>query len=144
MIRRPPRSTLFPYTTLFRYRGSMAHWQRLGRRDAARPVLGPANRLHETERRPISVRLLQHQQPERHHPCLHQSVGLVSCWRRDPDLGRSVSIHRSRRLELRAPLLSTALALKATVHFNDRFYRSLSACALAATGGSRLGDPFRS
>src|SRR2546430_6565406 len=34
MIRRPPRSTLFPYTTLFRSR----HWQRelAGRRGAAR------------------------------------------------------------------------------------------------------------
>src|SRR3712207_9226408 len=27
MIRRPPRSTLFPYTTLFRSGGLAAHWQ---------------------------------------------------------------------------------------------------------------------
>src|SRR5690554_7101618 len=26
MIRRPPRSTLFPYTTLFRSRGEMGEW----------------------------------------------------------------------------------------------------------------------
>src|SRR3712207_8358724 len=32
MIRRPPRSTLFPYTTLFRSRGSRRdHWPRRGR-----------------------------------------------------------------------------------------------------------------
>src|SRR2546422_4432546 len=36
MIRRPPRSTLFPYTTLFRSRGSVV----LGREDVAR---GPAH-----------------------------------------------------------------------------------------------------
>src|SRR2546426_9335627 len=28
MIRRPPRSTLFPYTTLFRSRGGKALWRR--------------------------------------------------------------------------------------------------------------------
>src|SRR3712207_7695571 len=27
MIRRPPRSTLFPYTTLFRSEGSLVKWQ---------------------------------------------------------------------------------------------------------------------
>src|SRR5438128_9073684 len=35
MIRRPPRSTLFPYTTLFRSRvGDLFAWQRLGKRRA--------------------------------------------------------------------------------------------------------------
>jgi len=29
MIRRPPRSTLFPYTTLFRSRAADCHWRRL-------------------------------------------------------------------------------------------------------------------
>src|SRR3712207_8660782 len=34
MIRRPPRSTLFPYTTLFRSRHARAHGEgRLGRQD---------------------------------------------------------------------------------------------------------------
>src|SRR2546422_8817891 len=33
MIRRPPRSTLFPYTTLFRSRRSKLHAADLGRRD---------------------------------------------------------------------------------------------------------------
>src|SRR3989441_12925053 len=31
MIRRPPRSTLFPYTTLFRSRGWYLRWSRYGR-----------------------------------------------------------------------------------------------------------------
>src|SRR2546430_11304776 len=33
MIRRPPRSTLFPYTTLFRSRQSSAHEASTGKRD---------------------------------------------------------------------------------------------------------------
>src|SRR3712207_8069536 len=38
MIRRPPRSTLFPYTTLFRSVASVHHFERpLGRRVVARP-----------------------------------------------------------------------------------------------------------
>src|SRR3712207_8046914 len=35
MIRRPPRSTLFPYTTLFRSRGSVEYPVRIG--DAVQP-----------------------------------------------------------------------------------------------------------
>src|SRR5690348_17605648 len=42
MIRRPPRSTLFPYTTLFRSRDPVRHWHK-GRvvliGDAAHPTL---------------------------------------------------------------------------------------------------------
>src|SRR2546422_2700155 len=44
MIRRPPRSTLFPYTTLFRSRGSRVELRRLRRRRSARraaPGAGP-------------------------------------------------------------------------------------------------------
>src|SRR5256885_3622951 len=37
MIRRPPRSTLFPYTTLFR---SVGHEQRARAQDARRPPCG--------------------------------------------------------------------------------------------------------
>src|SRR5690554_7572150 len=37
MIRRPPRSTLFPYTTLFRSRGLQA-FQELGPRSSAEPA----------------------------------------------------------------------------------------------------------
>src|SRR5258708_11617543 len=35
MIRRPPRSTLFPYTTLFRSPGMTGHWQVSGRSEIA-------------------------------------------------------------------------------------------------------------
>src|SRR3989442_9621506 len=55
MIRRPPRSTLFPYTTLFRsgqeHRGSgaqldraLSHPERLGGPGAARPAQGSGDR----------------------------------------------------------------------------------------------------
>src|SRR3712207_8248507 len=40
MIRRPPRSTLFPYTTLFRSRGGRHERERLGR-DRADPGADP-------------------------------------------------------------------------------------------------------
>src|SRR5438067_4643298 len=44
MIRRPPRSTLFPYTTLFRSRGAVEH------RRPARGVLRPARGGHRAAR----------------------------------------------------------------------------------------------
>src|SRR5688572_31734559 len=45
MIRRPPRSTLFPYTTLFRSRASAAGRARAGRgRAPSRPRGGDAGR----------------------------------------------------------------------------------------------------
>src|SRR5256885_16729489 len=65
MIRRPPRSTLFPYTTLFRSRGDrdlspfaarrgpeLRHDRvAVHQRDAARPAVG----VPETEDRPAGV-----------------------------------------------------------------------------------------
>src|SRR5438132_7607893 len=50
MIRRPPRSTLFPYTTLFRSRSAgKTAWPTLSLREF-REVFGP--RLWQTSRRP--------------------------------------------------------------------------------------------
>src|SRR5258705_8510495 len=43
MIRRPPRSTLFPYTTLFRSRREAA--PAVSRRAAGRPAAGAVDRL---------------------------------------------------------------------------------------------------
>src|SRR2546425_8289495 len=51
MIRRPPRSTLFPYTTLFRSTGS--HGETPGEGEAARP-------LRRRRRRPRTRRALLH------------------------------------------------------------------------------------
>src|SRR5229473_6107661 len=51
MIRRPPRSTLFPYTTLFRSRAAAAGrppgWRRAGRRASPRVRIAPARRSEE-------------------------------------------------------------------------------------------------
>src|SRR2546429_1614872 len=41
MIRRPPRSTLFPYTTLFRSLSRPAHEQSRGNRKVLRPSFSP-------------------------------------------------------------------------------------------------------
>src|SRR6266850_5676766 len=47
MIRRPPRSTLFPYTTLFRSQGLSAPGHRRGRRPGERG--GPRSEEHTSE-----------------------------------------------------------------------------------------------
>src|SRR3712207_8554652 len=46
MIRRPPRSTLFPYTTLFRSPRHQARW----RREEQQRTAEPEHRLHEERR----------------------------------------------------------------------------------------------
>src|SRR5256885_3511849 len=54
MIRRPPRSTLFPYTTLFRSRPTSLHWHqfiysgRTQHRFSCRPAIG-----NERDRDPL-------------------------------------------------------------------------------------------
>src|SRR2546427_10750007 len=66
MIRRPPRSTLFPYTTLFR---SMAHHQGMSLVALANAVLGHpmVQRLHADPRMQATAPLLQERAP-RHAP----------------------------------------------------------------------------
>src|SRR3712207_7146631 len=44
MIRRPPRSTLFPYTTLFRSAAALARRPRCGPLDAPGQLVGPYQR----------------------------------------------------------------------------------------------------
>src|SRR2546428_6965487 len=51
MIRRPPRSTLFPYTTLFRSRVLRGHLDR-GRDRGSGGRAGRLDREHEQRRRP--------------------------------------------------------------------------------------------
>src|SRR5260370_31566392 len=58
MIRRPPRSTLFPYTTLFRSRGGRFDVRRAQRRSRARSASVPAcvrckSRVRRRETDPI-------------------------------------------------------------------------------------------
>src|SRR2546426_6955472 len=76
MIRRPPRSTLFPYTTLFRSRLEVAHLHQLGSRMAAQHQrhllrLGPrgqATHPGEHEARLPDVRSEEHMS-ELQSPC---------------------------------------------------------------------------
>src|SRR2546429_3639634 len=66
MIRRPPRSTLFPYTTLFRsgdallcgLDGGLAREHRLRDRDGARQVLGREDLLRRARQHAGAVRVL--------------------------------------------------------------------------------------
>src|SRR5256885_2987573 len=68
MIRRPPRSTLFPYTTLFRSRVQALHHR--GRRDPARGArLRRRGRRHAALERPrVSYRSEEHTS-ELQSPC---------------------------------------------------------------------------
>src|SRR2546422_8233825 len=73
MIRRPPRSTLFPYTTLFRSRGRARH------RDAARHDVGARVAVVEGADRD-GVRLAfqeLHQRSEEHTSELQSRLHLV-------------------------------------------------------------------
>src|SRR5215204_931038 len=57
MIRRPPRSTLFPYTTLFRSRHPLRHALEPLRHELPRRELGDARRAREAEaERPLRGR----------------------------------------------------------------------------------------
>src|SRR2546426_9277436 len=66
MIRRPPRSTLFPYTTLFRSKGSCEHYW--NNREILGHVIGDAESRH----RPPS-----HERSEEHTSELQSPCNLV-------------------------------------------------------------------
>src|SRR2546422_8292329 len=98
MIRRPPRSTLFPYTTLFRSR--VAH--RLGERREAGEIdeqdRGPQLRRHL--RRALEARLLLHRSEE-HTSELQSRLHLVC---------RLLLEKKKRKKEETAERLNKALA----------------------------------
>src|SRR5688572_32129860 len=75
MIRRPPRSTLFPYTTLFRSRHDQVHSFRRRRADARATRL----RLQPQQARQQSVAEIpqQHQRSEEHTSELQSQSNLV-------------------------------------------------------------------
>src|SRR3989475_3496604 len=68
MIRRPPRSTLFPYTTLFRSHEHVAHVTRLGRVHEVR---------HRVRRRGREMRAAEVQRSEEHTSELQSQSNLV-------------------------------------------------------------------
>src|SRR2546427_2190308 len=61
MIRRPPRSTLFPYTTLFRSHHECYRMKRMNQRVVSRDA---EPNLREPEIPPIAERLMQQTQEE--------------------------------------------------------------------------------
>src|SRR5258707_770835 len=70
MIRRPPRSTLFPYTTLFRSRRrpdprlpDHRHQRRAVRRRPGQPDRDLAERLQPGPRQPVPVQIPPHRTP---------------------------------------------------------------------------------
>src|SRR2546422_7371640 len=73
MIRRPPRSTLFPYTTLFR---SAEHVERPRRRDGAQQHPGAAARRGDLDR--LSEAPAEEQLLDRKSTRLNSSHGYIS------------------------------------------------------------------
>src|SRR2546430_6166497 len=70
MIRRPPRSTLFPYTTLFRSDAGAQDGDGRGRRDAVFQLLQP-------DRRPRALAGTGHARSEEHTSELQSQSNLV-------------------------------------------------------------------
>src|SRR5690349_23237757 len=76
MIRRPPRSTLFPYTTLFRSRGApplgfpLLPWRAL-------PGAAAGSQSHVRPARPVDRRLAGHRRSEEHTSELQSRRDLV-------------------------------------------------------------------
>src|SRR5260370_38140549 len=93
MIRRPPRSTLFPYTTLFRSRGRGRRARRRRSRDRldllAQPVETLQRLLHvDLTRGPVEARTeLLERAFERFLPVLDAAVDLFSHIGRQPPFG---------------------------------------------------------
>src|SRR3712207_9427921 len=95
MIRRPPRSTLFPYTTLFRSRGRRRPRQPPPHLEDASPELPAPDRVRPTPRRLRPARaqglhllrdglLRLRRTPE--HPCPAPSTGPLAPGRAAPAL----------------------------------------------------------
>src|SRR3989442_8574443 len=74
MIRRPPRSTLFPYTTLFRSSHGQGNWHSPGSRRTSRSPKLPSG-LESTK--PKSARLSREQRSEEHTSELQSRPHLV-------------------------------------------------------------------
>src|SRR5688572_31566836 len=85
MIRRPPRSTLFPYTTLFRSRDHRSGCLHLFAIDALRVVRIHARRDHEHPERnaelrlPFLLQLFEHERRSEEHTSELQSQSNLVC-----------------------------------------------------------------
>src|SRR2546427_8633219 len=75
MIRRPPRSTLFPYTTLFRSPAKLAEFERVGRGRRKLVFVHPALRARLRLARGQSVS--RHSRSEEHTSELQSQSNLV-------------------------------------------------------------------
>src|SRR5260370_16582979 len=67
MIRRPPRSTLFPYTTLFRSAPARGH----------RPAFGPSPSTHSTRAGLCGLKAMARMRSEEHTSELQSHLNLV-------------------------------------------------------------------
>src|SRR6266571_4731012 len=120
MIRRPPRSTLFPYTTLFRSWNASAHWTACGHRSATTSAIQDrkSTRLNSSHMS-ISYAVF----------CLKKKKTIVSSG--SDVLSVPVNIHRGNALWLASGAVSVA---PNTVDTLDDF---LSSLGKAKAGGMK-------
>src|SRR6266478_8084219 len=82
MIRRPPRSTLFPYTTLFRSAGAWRHGRaHLAPGDAARARRSEEHTSELQSQSNLVCRLLL-EKKKKHHKTLNQSINITKSKKR--------------------------------------------------------------
>src|SRR2546429_9073195 len=94
MIRRPPRSTLFPYTTLFR------SGQPSGIHGARRSVWPPSSVTPSTDS--SATRNIQPAEP-----VYHVQIGRASCREKSVDLGGRRIIKKKKKRKLRGKIQET-------------------------------------
>src|SRR2546430_12748497 len=78
MIRRPPRSTLFPYTTLFRSRCPWSRRSRARQRIPDEAGKGPSGNLGRRDRKRASFRIRRREAKDRKSTRLNSSHSQIS------------------------------------------------------------------
>src|SRR2546430_15071420 len=108
MIRRPPRSTLFPYTTLFRSGRGIVTRQVAGQRG---PRLAPVARAPEPLRRDVERAGIGLREDDRERPLPALADVLRGLARIEPGVG----IHLARRVETPVEAVDVATVVRPRV-----------------------------
>src|SRR5438034_8560402 len=131
MLRRPPTSTLFPYTTLFRSRTLTRHVEEITRENSR--AVG-ANRLHSRWKNDTSFRQRVRGQQENQHPAIFHALYTLQNTSRNLDMSRSVPIETRRKLFMGGNGRPTATPFGGMAEMNSRASRPTSIIMKFACG----------